>query len=95
MSMQIFLPFSTADLHLLGRPISVRRLPNVAERFGKVTYGLEDLSSEEIVRDQKDEIGFEILEAAQVARFDGVPLADDERDSVLARVAPPPDRQEG
>lgn len=89
MSMQIFLPHGAADSHLVGQALSVKRLPNAAERFGRVSYGIEDLSSDEICRDKSDEITFEILEPTQVTRLDGTPLTDSERDTAFARVAPP------
>jgi HNH endonuclease len=59
-SFQIFLPFCKADQHLAGETIQIQNCPNLAEMVGKVTYSELDLSSNELLRDQPDNIHFEI-----------------------------------
>jgi hypothetical protein len=59
---QVFLPFSKGDHHYVGETIQVRRFPNRASRIGWVRYGVLDLSSSVIVRDESDEIRFQIGE---------------------------------
>jgi hypothetical protein len=60
LTFQIFLPFCKADQHFAGETIKVQRFPSRAEMVGKVTYSQLDLSSNELLRDQSDNIHFEI-----------------------------------
>lgn len=60
LTFQIFLPFCKADEHFVGESVQIHRFPNRAEMIGTVSYGQLDLSSNELVRDQPDDIHFEI-----------------------------------
>lgn len=62
LTFQIFLPFCKNDHHLVGETIQIQRFPNRAERITNVRYGLLDLSSPEMVRDEIDYAEFEIGE---------------------------------
>jgi HNH endonuclease len=59
---QIFLPGALPDSHFAGEEIQVKRFPNRAERIGSVRYRVVDLSSSGLVRDEPDNINFEIHE---------------------------------
>jgi HNH endonuclease len=57
---QIFIPYSSGDQHFVGEKIQVSPFPNRAEAICAVRYGEMDLSSSELVRDEPDDIDFEI-----------------------------------
>ena len=76
LTFQIFLPFCKKDLHLVGEPVHIQYFPSSAEGRTTVNYGLLDLSSPEMVRDEVDYVEFEIGEPGVIVeRQDAVSCA--------------------
>jgi hypothetical protein len=66
---QIFLPFCDLDRHLIGTSVEMPRLPAFQEVLGQVEYIIEDLSSNEISKGEKDELHFSFSGEATVRKL--------------------------
>lgn len=55
---QIFLPFCSQDRHIYGSTIEIQRFPALHEKLNKVTYIIEDLSSNILQKDEQDSLRF-------------------------------------